>query len=352
MKVDAGGPTAISTEFPTRPSIQTKHEKSLGMNQVGHKSGRSGTGGSSGPNSNLVISFSDDESSSDSDEGRWDKRSEDIAKTVRMNGNQKPPTLAWKTSKKLEYPTRDLKQMMSKKMPSSRTFIHPKTKNQGANNGIGSAPSIGQGSTGRSLSMLNQKLECQEHGSDHVVGSRNLELQDLRQQIALRETELKLKLAHQNKQSVLSSFRNSYGLNLNRNPGGTSVTTSAQLPRSVDFPQLDAKEPPRKRLKVGVSSYAQRCDEQSTTAAKLCPPPKDLLLGTSKMDKADHGPKPNSMNMTEPSLTRCEMPDSERVAMASASLHGVVNFFFYKLYNMLISDLLTLKLRHLSSRYY
>ncbi|XP_030512546.1 uncharacterized protein LOC115726702 isoform X2 [Rhodamnia argentea] len=325
VKVDAGGPTAISIEYPTRPSIQTKHEKSLGMNQVGHKPGRSGTGGSSGPNSNLVISFSDDESSSDSDEGRQDKSSEDIAKTVRMNGNQKPPTLARKTSKKLGYPTRDSKQMMSKKNPSSRTFIHPKTKNQGANNGIGSAPSIGQGSTSRSLSMLNQKLECQEHGSDHVVGSRNLELQDLRQQIALRETELKLKLAHQNKQSVFGSLRNSYSLNLNRNPGGISVTASPHLPRSLDFPQLDAKEPPRKRLKVGVSSYAQRCVEQSTTAAKLCPPPKDLLLETGKMDKADHGPKPNSMNMTELSVTRCEMRDSERVVMASANLHGIAD---------------------------
>ncbi|XP_056161252.1 uncharacterized protein LOC115673039 isoform X2 [Syzygium oleosum] len=323
VKVDAAGPPAISIEFPTRPSIQTKHEKSLGMNQAGHRSGRSGTGGSLGPNSNLVISFSDDESSSDSDESRQDKRSEDKPKAVRMNGNQKPPILARKTSKKLGYPTRDVKQMMSKRLPSSRTFIHPKTKNQGANNGIGSAPSIGQGSAGRSLSMLNQKSECQEHGSDYVIGSRNLELQDLRQQIALRETELKLKLAHQNRHPVLGSFKNSYSLNLNRNSGGISVTTSADLPRSVDFPQLDTKEPPRKRLKAGVSSYAQRCVEQATTGAKLCPPPKDLLLETSKMDKVDHGPKANSTNMTEPSVTRCEIQDSERVPMASANLHGI-----------------------------
>jgi len=47
-KVDAADPPANSIEFPTRPSIQTKHENSLGMNQVGQKSGRSGTGGSLG----------------------------------------------------------------------------------------------------------------------------------------------------------------------------------------------------------------------------------------------------------------------------------------------------------------
>ncbi|KAF8021986.1 hypothetical protein BT93_G2194 [Corymbia citriodora subsp. variegata] len=323
VKVDDADPPAISSEFLTRPSIQTKHEKGLGMNRVGHKSGRSGTGGSSGPDSNLVISFSDDESSSDSDEGRQDSRSEDKVKKVRMNGNQKPPILVRKTSKKLGHSTRDVKQMTSKRLPSSRTFIHPKTKNQGANNRIGSAPSIGQGSAGRSLNMLNQKSECQEHGSDHVVGSRNHELQDLRQQIALRETELKLKLAQQKKHPVLGSFKNSYSLNLNRNSGGVSITTSADLPRSADFPQLDTKEPPHKRLKAGVYSYAQRCVEQPTTAAKLCPPLKDLLLETSKMDKVDHGPKAHSASMTELNVTRCELQDCERVAMASANLHGI-----------------------------
>ncbi|KAL3732194.1 hypothetical protein ACJRO7_028948 [Eucalyptus globulus] len=322
-KVDAADPPAISIEFPTRPSIQTKHAKSRGMNQVGHKSGRSGTGGSSGPNSNLVIRFFDDESSSDSDEGIQDRRSEDKAKTVSMNGNQKPPILARKTSKKLGYPTQDIKPMMSKRLPASRTFIHPKTKVQGANNRIGSAPSIGQGSAGRSLSMLNQKLECQEHGSDHVVGSRKLELQDLRQQIAQRETELKLKLAQQNKHPVLGSSKNSYSLNLNRNLGGISITTSADLPRSVDFPQLDTKEPSHKRLKIGLSSYSQQCVDQVTAAAKLCPPPKDLLLETSKMDKIDHAPKAHSTSVTEPNVTRYEIQDSERVAMASANLHGI-----------------------------
>ena len=203
-----------------------------------------------GPNNNnLVIRFSDDDSGSDSEEYGQEKASGKGNMTV-VNNNRRVPVPSLAKSNMLRT-ARNTNKVMPKKLSSSRTFTPSMNSIQGANSKGAGPSTVDQGSRGRNLNALNKNFASRERGFDQSVGLNNNKLQDLRQQIALREIELKYKSALQTKESALVPYRDHNATNLSNNTARRFDATGANSLQS------EPKEPDKKRLKVRGSFNTQ-----------------------------------------------------------------------------------------------
>lgn len=260
-------------------------------------------------NRNLVISFSDDESSSGSDDN---KQSKNKGRIEIIQGNGKPSALTTGGPKKYCKVPRNINLNMSKQPSLSRKIVPSLIKNHGANKRGEGVLSGGQGINSRN-NINNKRKEGQDFGFG--LGSKQLELQDLRHQIALRESELKLRSAQLNKPSASVAFKNSEA------PNSSQDSIRRLVPKSADAARSGLREPPSKRLKLGLSSYAGQRLEQGRPAARSLSPPKSLTLGSCKMNKVDNVEKASSAGVTESSIIRWKRQDGESVMMASQDLH-------------------------------
>ena len=200
-------------------------------------------------NNNLVIRFSDDDSGSDSEEYGQEKASGKGNMTV-VNNNRRVPVPSLAKSNMLRT-ARNTNKVMPKKLSSSRTFTPSMNSIQGANSKGAGPSTVDQGSRGRNLNALNKNFASRERGFDQSVGLNNNKLQDLRQQIALREIELKSKSALQTKESALVPYRDHNATNLSNNTARRFDATGANSLQS------EPKEPDKKRLKVRGSFNTQ-----------------------------------------------------------------------------------------------
>ncbi|XP_050899547.1 uncharacterized protein LOC127106286 [Lathyrus oleraceus] len=133
---------------------------------------------------------------------------------------------------------------MPKKLPSNRTIISSTTKIPILNSKGAGSWSLGQGSRARNFSTMNRTLASRERGRDQGAVSNDNKLQDLRHQIALRESELKLKTAQLSKESALVLGRDQNAMSLKNDK------TKKNIPVSSGAAQLEPKEPDRKRMKL------------------------------------------------------------------------------------------------------
>ncbi|KDP44997.1 hypothetical protein JCGZ_01497 [Jatropha curcas] len=265
---------ANSVDIQSQTSVQPNNDKSFEKNQVPVKSANPGWLVPPRGNTNLVISFSDDDSGSESDDYRAAKNLKIKQDTAGVNGNRRVPSLVSAKSSKLQQAARNVNRVMPKKSSLSRTFISSTKKiNGGAHSGSTGPSTIDQGSRVRNFNSTNRNFASQEHGFDQGVGLNNTKLQDLRQQIALRERELKLKAAHQNKESASVSGRDYAVMSLGADAVRKSNATS-------DVRQLEAEEPVRKRFKT--SGTQLRSDRrQEIFAVKSTRPFKEQALESS-----------------------------------------------------------------------
>lgn len=143
----------------------------------------------------------------------------------------KPPVSLTKTNP-LQETAKNVSKVRPEKSTSHPTNLSSRLKGRiGVNSRTIGAFAFEQGSGIRNCNiLLNKSLGNQERGINQDVGWRNNQLQDLRQQIALRESELKLKASQQN----------------------NDVARNYQ-PTSAHVAQLELKEPETKRIKVGGS---------------------------------------------------------------------------------------------------
>lgn len=187
----------------------------------------------------------------------------------------------------------------------SRKLAPSLPKHPGAGNMTENAVSTGHGSHSRNFTA-NRRLGNQEPGYEFAVGSRNHKLQDLRQQIAIRENELKLKSAHLSKQSA--SNRQYAALKVNRDIVGKHQLNS-------DDPG-EANRSMSKRLKVDGPSYAQRNPEVNLLPSKSISAPKELMLETSNKGVVDSVQKTSSTGLTQKRVVRWKSKDTEKVDIA------------------------------------
>jgi hypothetical protein len=205
-----------------------------------------------------------------------------------------------------------------KKSSMSRTFNSSMTKINGVANSKGAdSSSVGQGSQVKNINSIKRNLASQEHGIEQGVDLNSTKVQDLRQQIALRERELKLKAAAQNKESGSVSDK---CMNIS-----SSVTRKSNA-ASSEVGQLAPKEPDRKRIKPD-GSYSKHLNsdgQQKMLVEKSNLPSKDQALENSSLQDRNMGncsKKERPTKRTESSVVKWERQD-RRVDMSSAKLPG------------------------------
>jgi hypothetical protein len=316
----SGNYSASSIDIQSRTSIQPIPNKSFNKKRVPLKSATRGWRPPLGPNNdNLVIRFSDDDSGSDSEEHRLVKVLETKGNTTVVEGNRRVPVPSLEKSNKLRQTAKNENKVMPKKLPLSRMFTTPMTTIQGANS-RGAGPSlIDQGSRSSNFNTLNKNLGSRERGCDQDVGLNNTKLQDLRQQIALRESELKHKSAQQNKESSSVSCRDYNAMNQNND------TARKHSGAAADFVQLEPKEPDKKRLKASGSLSTQPSSggQREMPAAKSTLPSKGPALESISLqdwNKAASSQRGISLGRAESSIVKWKRQDDKRVAVSLESI--------------------------------
>ncbi|XP_062092706.1 uncharacterized protein LOC133798443 isoform X2 [Humulus lupulus] len=292
---------AVTADIHSRASIKPMTKKNFDKSRVPSNTRSPGPGWctSVGATDNLVIRFSDNDSGSDSDECVKEKAAENKSSIARVVRNQKPPApLHSKLNKQVA--TGTVSKVIPKRLPLSRTFISSVAKIPGPNfSGAGQLP-VEHGNRIRKVNSLKKNVSSQERGYDQGVGLSNSKLQDLRQQIALRESELKLKSAQRSKEA--GSLRDDNAMSL---PSDAARKIGATSAKSA---QRESKEPEKKRTKV-TGSYSNQLNSmglREVSVGRSILPLKQQPMQNNMAEtiKLDHGQKENTAGRTEPSITK------------------------------------------------
>lgn len=253
-----------------------------------------------------MIRFSDDDSDSGEKEHRIEKAMETKSHVTGVVANGKPPTSSFARSNILRQTARNVDKVMPKKMSMNRTFIPSMTKIRGVNSRDSGPSSVNQGSRVRNFNSMNKNVVSRERGYDQGVGLNSSKLQDLRQQIALRESELKLKSAQRTKESITHE-------------------ASKSSARYSDVIEREPKEPEKKRMKVGGSFSTQLSAlgpqdipvAKSTLSSKL---PAVENNNPPEMVKINHGQKGIPIGPTESSIVKSKSQSDKHVAGISEKI--------------------------------
>lgn len=277
---------------PKKPVTQKSFDKS----RVPSNTNNTGWCAPVGATDNLVIRFSDDDSSSDSEGCTKEKAAENKSSIIGGVSNRKPPAPSHSKLNK-QFATTTSSKVMPKRLSSSRTFVSSMAKVPGPNFSGAGFSSVEQGNR-RNFNSLNKNLSNRERGYDQGMGLNNSKLQDLRHQIALRESELKLKSAQRSKETV--PFRDDNAVSLPRDATrkiGASSSKSSQ------------KEPDKKRTKI-TGSYSNQLNsvgQQDVSVGKSILPLKEPAMQNNNVAdtiKFDHGQRGNSVDRTESSIVK------------------------------------------------
>ncbi|MCL7029872.1 hypothetical protein MKW94_014361 [Papaver nudicaule] len=197
------------------------------------------------PDTNLVIRFSDSESESDSEDNTPLKPAAKKDSITGAHAYKRPPTSPHSKTEVLQRTSSSQLKMMPKKVSLSRTFISSMTKINGANSKTIGSSSAGRAFQNRSSGPLNKTSTSQEGECSQSVRLNNSEADSLRQQIAIRENQLKvqLKSAQQRQEGDTGLYHEHSATRLKDN------APVQRRPASVSFSEFSPNEPAMKRLK-------------------------------------------------------------------------------------------------------
>lgn len=290
-KASSGNDHTNSLDIQSQPFTQPLVQKCIDNKKKLSKPGTPGWCAHAGATNNLVISFSDDESGSGSEECTKEKGVGTKGNTARLGGVQKPPISS--CTKLNKQTATNVNKVFPKKLSFHRTFV-ASTAKTGGTNFRGARPSVQQGyRLGRS-NVLNNNFKSQDHGYDRDVGLNNNKLQDLRQQIALRESELRLKSAQRSKE--VASCRNDNAISMHND------ATRKYGAFYAENPQMEPREPEKKRAKVSGSFLKKPnsvCTQENFIAKSNLPSKEPFMENNCLQDviKRDHGRKRISLSL-------------------------------------------------------
>ncbi|XP_039051686.1 uncharacterized protein LOC120193179 isoform X2 [Hibiscus syriacus] len=306
----AGNNIASAADALSQQPIPPMNQKNVEKNPLLVKSTNRSWYAPSGVGNNLVIRFSDDDSGSDLEECSRQKPVENKSNST-WDGSQRPLTLSAQKINNLGQTSRNITRVIPKK-PLSRTFTSSMTKTNGGANSKVLVSSVDQGSQVRYFNSRNKNVACQDLMPEQGVVSNSSKLQDLRQQIALRESELKLKAQH--KETATMNLENSGG----RKWIATSVYAGS----------IDPKEPQKKRLKAGDSNFTQSNSgaQPEVRYVKSNSVPKDQKMETNNFhfkDKVEQSKKVAPVSKAMPSV-KWKKKDDKLVDISSDDTSKVV----------------------------
>ncbi|KAK8535982.1 hypothetical protein V6N12_012645 [Hibiscus sabdariffa] len=307
----AGNNIASAVDVLSQQPFPPMSQKNVEKNQLPVKSTNRSWHAPSGGGNNLVIRFSDDDSGSDSEECSLQKPVENKSIST-WDGTQRPLTSSAAKMSKVGQTSRNITRVIPKK-PLSRTFISSMTKINGGANSKVAVSLVDQGSQVRYFNPSKKNVACLDLLSEQGVVSNNSKLRDLRQQIALRESELKLKAAQQHKEITTMNLENSGG----RKWIAPSCAGS-----------IDPKEPDKKRLKVSDSNFTPLNSGAQPEAhhVKSNSVPKDQKLETNSLrskDKVVHSKKAAPASKAKSSI-KWKKKDDKLVDISSEDTSKVV----------------------------
>ncbi|XP_022954038.1 uncharacterized protein LOC111456410 isoform X2 [Cucurbita moschata] len=300
------GIQAASADVCPKTSIQTTAQKICDNDQIVHKAITPWVA-SRDANANLVISFSDD-SGSDMDERSKEKTSKSRSNAV---GHFKPPTSLLDKSNKLRSMTRN--NVVANKFSSSQSFITSKTMTKRACSKGAAGPSLVE--QGSRIRAFSGNLPIQGHRNDQGVNLKSSKLQDLREQIAIWESKLKLKSAQQNKEIISATNQDYIVTNSKSDLGRKGDATISQ------FPPSGPTQPDAKRMKT-IGSYSTKLSLsgqhlRATNAVKSVFRPQEPGEETQNI-KVTYNQKGNSMNRDESNALKQKKEDIKHVAASSS----------------------------------
>lgn len=192
----------------------------------------------------FVISFSDGDSGSGSEERRPRKLFECKGNLIAVDRNRRQPPQA-KAQILRGSTRRNNTKAMSRKVSLSRPFVSSITKINGASSRNGGPLWVKRSFHAKNFNTSNKTKAVGEHGRNQNSNLNNNEVRDLRQLIAIRENELKFKGAQQNKETTSDSCKDHSLMNLHND------TARMCREASADFLQFKSKVLDMKRQKVG-----------------------------------------------------------------------------------------------------
>ncbi|KAA8534236.1 hypothetical protein F0562_031753 [Nyssa sinensis] len=297
--------SASFVDVPSRTSTQPNYHKSFEKNRVP-----------------FVISFSDDDSGSDSEECTQEKTLETKCNSLGVDANRRPPASSLAKSQILQRTTRNETKVMPKRVSLSRTFVSSTAKINGGISKNGGPSFVGPRSRVRNFNTLKQKLSGLERKGNQNVHLNSRKLQDLRQQIALWENKLKLKPAQQNKETISGSCRDYNISNLKNDADGKCG--------SAEFVQFEPKEPDKKRLKVSGTHSSQLSDDlQETLAAQSMLASEKSVLEKrvhKSIDDRSCRDKEVPLGITHTSVAQWPKQDDNRGPASSGDLPNGVKY--------------------------
>lgn len=305
----------IQSQAHTQPVSQKSFEK----NWRPSKANNPGWSASVGAANNLVIRFSDDSSGSDSEENVEERAAESKANSSRVTGTRKPPPPPRSNTNKKNSAV--LGKATPQRFSFNRALTSAATKVPGSKSGVGGGSlSAEQGSRVKNSSSFDKNVSNRESVSDRSMDLNSSKLQDLRQQIALRESELKLKSVQRNKESVPSMGDNAT-ISLNTNAAKRFTATSSTSA------QMEPKEPEKKRIKVGgsFSTQLKSVDAQEVFVGKSTLPRKEPAMQKNAMPisgsaKLDQSPKGNLTGRIESNIDERQKQNEKRVPGLSENI--------------------------------
>uniref|UniRef100_A0A1J3IIB0 Putative zinc-finger domain-containing protein n=1 Tax=Noccaea caerulescens TaxID=107243 RepID=A0A1J3IIB0_NOCCA len=204
-----------------------------------------------GNDRNLVINFSaDDDSGSESDSKGRTQISKIQPKGI-MSANRNPSTLS---QTKLKGTAQIDNRAIPKKASSTSTFNH-----HAATSKVSNLSFSKEMKSNKNSHTFQRKVIKDTRDPEQIVEPNGNKLLDLRQQIALRESELKLKAAQPKKDDAIST---------KISPARRSCMVSD------DGKQLESNEPAKKRLKISGIDTSQPVIESRVPAASTVTPMK------------------------------------------------------------------------------
>ncbi|XP_077216905.1 zinc finger C3H1 domain protein isoform X2 [Tasmannia lanceolata] len=303
--LSANGPSS-SVDLQVQMPVPQNYSKHFEMNPVPSKSSNHHTPGwyvTSEANDNLVISFSDDDTGSDSEEHKVE-RTESKDTIVRVDGYKRPMASSHIKSKILQHQVNNQIEMMPKKISSSSKFVSHGTKIRGHSSRVLGASSFEREPHIQRHNSLHKTLASRKRRYIRGENSTDNELESLRQKIAIRENELKLqsKPMPQSKEMISGSYGDYHD--------SKAVRTSKQA--SVSIEGLPLKEPEKKHLKLDESSDSKvnangqllvSAKESTSEIKKQVLGDSDHLKGRNMMDCIQYA-NGNAVGTTDPIIDK------------------------------------------------
>ncbi|KAJ0887593.1 putative tetratricopeptide-like helical domain superfamily, zinc-finger domain-containing protein [Helianthus annuus] len=223
----------------------------------------------------FVISFSDDDSGSDSEECKKGSTMESDEMTCGTVENRKFPTSMVTSRSQMVQQTSKINTKSPKKLSTSRTFVSSVNRVNGTKFKNGGSTFVGAKSH---LKKSNPPSIIKFGQNIHINSNK---LQDLRQLIAIRENELKSKVGKPDKEVASSSKKNVQDMNLKN----IAVKSRNILERVV----VEPKEPEKKRLAVKSRNILERVivepKEPEKKRLKVNESPRNVVVSVGQHDR-------------------------------------------------------------------